>query len=242
MKQPTPVALALAFAILAAAASPANAQTTPAPRPMINVTGQGTIDRMPDRVVVSFSIVTNDDNATRATSANNALYAALLAKLHGLGIDPPAIKTTGYYLSFNQRPPEPNPQFPQRYGYVVTRSVTVTSDRTDQAGAIVDAGVGAGVTNVGGISFGLRDSRAAYREALAAAVADAETQAQALAAAAHVRLVRVLSLSAGYAPGPPVVQRFAMAGMAAPTPVPTNVQPSDLSVTATVSVSYEIAP
>jgi uncharacterized protein YggE len=230
---------ALALAIFAAA-SPAGAQTaTAAPRPpaRIDVSGQASIDRIPDRVVVSFSIVTNDDNATRATSANNALYAALVAKLHGLGIEPPAIKTTGYYLSFNQRPPEPNPQFQQRYGYVVTRSVAVTSDRTDQAGAIVDAGV----TNVGGISFGLRDNRAAYRAALAAAVADAESQAQAVAAAAHVRIVRVLSLSAGNAPGPPVVARFATA-LAAAAPIPTNVQPSDLSVTATVSVSYEIAP
>jgi uncharacterized protein YggE len=243
MKKTMPGALALALALLAAAL-PASAQTaTAAPRPpaRIDVSGQGTVDQMPDRVAVSFSIVTNDDNATRATSANNASYAALVAKLHGLGIEPPAIKTTGYYLSFNPRPAEPNPQFQQRYGYVVTRSVTATSDRTDQAGAIVDAGVSAGVTNVGGISFVLRDNRAAYRAALAAAVADAQSQAQALAAAAHVRIVRVLSLSAGNAPGPPVVQRFA-AAMAAPPTVPTNVQPSDLSVTATVSVSYEIAP
>jgi uncharacterized protein len=243
MKKPTPGALALAFALLATA-SPAVAQSAPAPRPAahVDVTGQGTIERNPDRVLVSFSIVTNDDNATRATSANNALSAALTTQLHGLGIEPPAIKTTGYSVTFNQRPPVPNPQFPQRYGYVVTRGVVVTSDRTDQAGAIVDAGVAAGVTNVGGISFGLRDSRTAYREALAAAVADAEGQARALAAAGHVRIVRLLALSAvSYAPSPRAFQVIG-AVTAARAPIPTDVQPSDLSVTATVSVSYEVAP
>jgi uncharacterized protein YggE len=123
----------------------------------------------------------------------------------------------------------------------VTRSVTVTNDRTDQAGAIVDAGIAAGVTNVGGVGFGLRDSRAAYREALAAAVADAESQARVLAAAGHVRIVRVVSLSAGsFSPGPRPFQVIGTVSRAAA--VPTDVQPSDLSVTATVSVSYEVAP
>jgi uncharacterized protein YggE len=234
---------ATALAVLAAT-SPAAAQTAPAARPAarIDVSGQGSVDRMPDRVTVSFSVVTNDDNATRATSANNTQYAALVAKLRALGIEPPAIRTTGYYLTFNQRPLQPNPQFQQRYGYVVTRSVTVTSDRTDQAGPIVDAGVSAGVNDIGGISFGLRDTRAAYRLALAAAVADAQAQAEALAAAAHLRIVRVLSLgAASYAPVPRPVPRFAAQALSV-APVPTDVQPGDLSVTATVSVSYEVAP
>jgi uncharacterized protein YggE len=191
---------------------------------------------------VSFSIVTNDDNATKATSQNNALYLALTAQLHGVGIELPAIKTTGYSLSFNQRPPVPNPSYPQRYGYVVTRSVAVTSDRTDQAGAIVDAGVAAGVTNVGGVSFGLRDTRAAYREALAAAVADAEGQARVLAAAGHVRIVRLLSLSAGSFGSPPRALQVIGAMTTRAASVPTDVQPSDLSVSATVSASYEVAP
>src|ERR1700694_5353323 len=129
----TPAAATLA---VLAAIAPAAAQTVSPPRPpaSIEVSGQGAVDRMPDRVVVSFSVVTNDDVATRATSANNSTYNALVAKLRGLGLDPAAIKTTGYYLSYNRRPPKPDPQFQQRFGYVVTRSVSVTSDRTDQAG------------------------------------------------------------------------------------------------------------
>jgi uncharacterized protein YggE len=237
------ITLATAALVLLAAAAPASAQTTTVTRPptRIEVGGQGAVDRMPDRVVVSFSIVTNDDAAARATSDNNAKYNELLAKLRGVGIEPAAVKTTGYSLSYNQRPAQPNPQFPQRYGYVVSRSVAVTSDRTEQAGPIVDAGVAAGVTSVGGISFGLRDNRAAYRAALAAAVADAEGQAQAIAAAAHVRIVRVLAINGGSSAPPPrplVIGRVQSAALA----VPTDVQPSDLTVNAAVTVTYEIAP
>ena len=239
------ITLAAALVTVLAGAAPAAAQTT-APRQLpaeITVSGQGSVDRTADQATVSFGIVTNDEVAARATSANNAAYNALVARMRALGVDAAAIKTTSYFLTYNQRPSQPNPQFQQRYGYVVTRGITVTTSRTDQAGAIVDAGVAAGVSNVNGVSFGLRDSRGAYRAALAAAVADADAQAQALAAAAHVRIVRTLSIGAGSysAPRPyPLAGRIAAAVLA--PPVPTDIQANDQTVTATVSVTYEIAP
>ncbi len=235
---------ALAAVALFGVVSPAGAQVSAA-RPVahIDVSGQGSVDRMPDQVVVSFSIVTNDDNAAKATSAANTTYNALVAGLRALGLDPAAIKTTSYSVNYNARPPQPNPQFQQRYGFVVSRVVAVTSAKTDQVGTIVDAGIAAGVTNVNNIAFGLHDSRAAYRTALAAAVADADAQARTIAAAAHVRIVRVLTIGTGGSPGPiRPMDTFAVRAAAAPPPVPTDVQPSDLTVTASVSVSYEIAP
>ncbi len=233
---------ALAAVALLAVASPAGARTTNQARALahIDVSGQGSVDRMPDQVVVSFSIISNDANATRATSAANTTYNALLASLRALGLDPAAIKTTSYGVSYNAPPPPPNPQYPQRYGFIVTRNVAVTSAKTDAVGTIVDAGIAAGVTGVNGIAFGLHDDRAAYRAALAAAVADAESQARALAAAAHVRIVRVLTIGTGGSVEPiRPIGTFAVRAAAAP--VPTDVQPSNLSVTASVAVSYEIA-
>ena len=86
------ITLAAAAIAVLAAVTPAGAQTalTPFVPAHINVSGQGSVERVPDRVFVTFSIVTNDDVATRATSTNNTLYAALAAKLGGLGIDPAA--------------------------------------------------------------------------------------------------------------------------------------------------------
>jgi uncharacterized protein len=223
--------------------APASAQTVrPGPRPAtLTVSGQGSVDRAPDRAFVSFTITTSDDNAGRATSANNAAYNALVAKLGALGLSGPAIRTTAYNVNYNQRPPQPNPQFGQRYGFVVSRNVTVTTDRTDQVGAIIDAGVAAGVTDVGSVSFGLRDGRAAARAALAAAMSDADAEAHALADAAHLRILRIVTVSANSGAPPP--RPFPLARMAmAAAPVPTEVAPSDLTVNATVGVTYEVAP
>ncbi len=236
---------AAAAATLVAVAAPAAAQAPAAPRPVqrIEIVGQAGVDRAPDRVIVTFEIVTNDDVATRATSANNAIYDALLAKMRGLGFAADAVRTTGYQLNYVARPAQPNPQYAQRYGYVVTRSVSVTSDSTDRAGAIMDGGVAAGVASIGSVDFTLRDPRAAYRAAQSAAVADAEAQARGLAAAAHVRLVRLLSITSGttpVAPRPIGVTRMMVAAVA--PPLPTDVQPSSLTVTASVTAAYEVAP
>lgn len=236
---------ALAAFALAACAVPAAAQTTiPVARQpaRIDVSGQGSVDRMPDQVIVTFDIVANDDLAARATSAANTAYAALLARMRGLGLDAAAVKTTSYTMSYNPRPPQPNPQVQARYGYVVERSVAVTTAQTDRAGTIVDAGIAAGATSVESVSFGLHDNRAAYRDALAQAVADADAQARALAAAAHLHVVRITDLRAGSAPAPiqPLVRTFKAA--ADSYSVPTQLQPGALTVNATVGATYEVAP
>jgi uncharacterized protein YggE len=245
MKTITAAAAAAALSFLACI-GPAGAQSArPEARPAtLTVNGQGSVDRTPDRAFVNFTIVTNDDVATRATSANNTAYNTLVAKLGALGLSGPALRTAAYNVAYNQRPPQPNPQYQPRYGYVVTRSVTVTSDHPEQVGAIIDAGVSAGVTDVGSVSFGLRDAHAAERAALTAAMADADAQAHAIADAAHVRIVRIFAVSANSAGTPPrpLVLGRLMVASGAPAPVPTEVAPSDLTLTASVNVTYEVAP
>jgi uncharacterized protein YggE len=130
-----------------------------------------------------------------------------------------------------------------RYGYVVTRTVTVTSDHADRAGAIVDAAVAAGVTTIGGLAFGLRDTSAVYRSALAAAVADAQAQAQVLVTAAHARILGLIDIGAtSYQPVVPLIVRSPMASGGVMSRAGSFVPPNDLTVTATVTLSYELAP
>lgn len=206
---------------------------------LLTVTGEGSITQAPDRATVSFAIETTDEQAANATSHNAAISNALNARLATLGIAAAAIKTTGYGLNYIPRPSRPDPNNPVRYGYTVTRSIDVSLDRIDGVGAVVDAGVAAGVTNVNGVAFGLRDDRAALRSAQAAALADAQQQARALAAAAGVRIVRIVAINpgGGIVPRGPVLQARALVAA-----VPTTIEPSDLTVNAQVTVAYEIAP
>jgi len=150
-----------------------------------------------------------------------------------------AVATTSYGLSYFPRPTKPDPANDQRYGYTVDRTIEVTVDAVERAGAVVDAGVTAGATNVNGVSFVLRDPHAAQRAAQSAAFDDAVQQARALAAAAGVRLVRILAIAPAGGGG---IRPMPMARMAlAAAPVPTTIAPGDLTVQAQVTVEYEIA-
>lgn len=229
-----------ALTIAAGSGSAANAQSTSGRRtPVMTVTGTGSVTHAPDRATVSFRIETTNDVAAAATSANAGIANALTAKLAPLGIPASAISTSGYNLNYNPRPPKPDPAAQQRYGYTVERTIDVVVNNVDGAGAVVDAGVAAGVTNVNGISFTLRDRSGAERNAQTAALADAVAQAHSLAAAAKVRLVRILAIAPSG--GPAAVLRTNPRLMMAAQSVPTTIDPGNLTVTEGVTVEYEIA-
>jgi uncharacterized protein YggE len=233
----------LAVLALALQAGPVLAAEPRTPRPAtLTVSGDGSVSAAPDRVTVSFRIESIDDQAARATSQNNTVAAALADALVRSGVARTAIRTSGYSIAFNPRPPKPDPNSTQRFGYIVERTVEVSVDRTDTAGAIVDTGVAAGVTGVNGVTFALRDPQAAYHAALIAALAEAQSQARTLAVAAHLRIVRIVDIApAGRGPQPtPLMRTAGRAVMAAA--VPTEIDPGNLTARATVTVRYEVAP
>lgn len=237
MKQRILAALA-ACALATGTAAAANAQTGRHVTSTLTVTGEASLTRAPDRAIVTFRIETTDDQAATATSDNAAIAAALGTKLAPLGIPAAAVTTSGYGLTYTPRPAKPDPASTQRYGYTVERTIEVAVTNVNATGAIVDAGVAAGVSGVNGVTFTLRDRGPAQRGAQAAALADAVAQARSLAAAAKVRLVRILAISpSGGVVQPQVTPRVMMS-----VAVPTTIDAGDLTVQASVTVRYEIAP
>jgi uncharacterized protein YggE len=207
----------------------------------VTVSGSGTISRDPDRATLSVAIVTSDDAAANATSANNRLYSALLERMRGAGINASAVKTSGYELNFVPKP-APNDNYkPPRTGYIVTRSLSIVVDNLSTVGAVIDAAVAAGVTQVNGVAYGLRDERGAHAAALAAAVADAAAQATAIAQAAHLRVgaVRRMSTVQSAPVFAPQVLRMSVASTAQ---VPTQITPSAVEVNANITVTYQLLP
>ena len=236
-------AIAVLIVALVAGGGPAAAAASPAPQPAtLTVSGEGSVTRPPDRVAVALRIESIAPQATRATTENTTVTNALHDALTKLGIAPAAIATTSYGISYNPAPPQPDPHQVPRYGYIVERTVTVTVDRTDLAGPIVDAGVAAGISGVSAVSFELRDPAASRRAALTAALADAQDQARTLAAAAGVRLVRLTAIAPAGSVPRPVPLLAGTPRMALAAAVPTQIEPGDLTARATVTLRYEIAP
>lgn len=209
---------------------------------LITVTAQGRATAAPDMATENFTIATNAESAAAATSDNNTRYDRLVRALESLGIAHADIRTTFYNLSYTP-PPQPRagvprPPVAERYGYFVNRSITVTLHRLDLVGKAIDTAVASGVTDIGGVSYGVTNNRDQIARALRSAVLDSRTRAEAMAAAAGLHVVRVKSMQQGFAEAP-----FPRVMMAAPipagTPAPTTIEPSDVEVTASVTVTYE---
>jgi uncharacterized protein YggE len=255
---------------LSVPATPALAQDTGgAAGSTLTVQGQATVSRPPEVASFSVGIENSDPSATAAQARNNALYDGVRAALARAGIPASAVKSSSYYIRYVPPPTPAPPEVPaavsaapaagaapgamrhtepvarlpmpinpgERYGYVVTRNLAVTTDPA-KVGAAIDACVSAGATDVGAVSFDLRDRRGAWNAALAGALADADGQARSLANSGRFRIARLKSIQAGPPPyGAGGQMMFARA--AAPG---TEIPPSNVDVSASLTVTYTIAP
>jgi uncharacterized protein YggE len=236
----------------AAGSSPSSDGTTAV------ITGQGLVSRPPDTATISASIQTNDDAAATATSKNNGAVAALTSALGALHVDPADIKTTYYNVSFNPRPvPVPMPVAPApmgqsiavypypggaRYGYNVNRQLSIMVSRVSDVGAVVDAAIKSGVTNVNGVQYGLKDRAPANEAALALALADAANQAKVVAAASHMRLGGIKQIQVGQTYGGPVPMPMRAMPASGVAGIPTEITPAAVEVRASVTVTYYLKP
>lgn len=217
---------------------------------LITVSAQGRASAQPDMATETLTISTNAATAAAATADNNSRFARLMSGLESIGVPKSDIQTVSYAISYTP-PASPAPAMTvpgaagaplpvpgtQPSGYFVNRSVQVTLTRLDLTGKSIDTAVAAGVTDIGGVTFGVRNNAAQLASALQSAVAAARRQASAMAQAAGLHIVRVRTLQQGYAEAP--VGRVMMASaIPAPAP-PTTIEPSNVEVIATVTVSYE---
>jgi len=205
----------------------------------ITVTAEGHARGMPDMANATFGISTYAATAAVAVSNNNVRYERLAKALNALGIAQDDVQTTSFNISYNPppRPPE-TPQQGVRYGYFVSRSVNVTVHAVSAVGTVVDAAVDAGVTDVNGVSFAIGDSSAQFALALRDAVRSARASAQALAQASGLRIVRVKEIREG-APTQILPSVSADLYRAAPAAAPTQIPPSPVQTSATVTVIFD---
>ena len=211
--------------------------------PTITVSASAEVSAQPDEAVVRLGMLAQAPEAADAQQRVNETMQRILAAVTGLGIPERSVRTEDLSLSpvyADQRPmPDREPQEPRIVGYRASNVVTIEVTDLARIGEIIDAGIGAGANQLQGISFRLRDDGEARAEAMRQAVAEAAVQAKAIADALGVRLGPVQEVVAGgydvRPPTPYVGARFAVAEMAA-----TPVQPGEVGITASVTVTYGI--
>lgn len=229
---------AIAALVVLVAVAPIAARADAPRATEIVVSGTGSVTLPPDLAMVNGSIQTNSANAADAVGHNNVIYERVVAALTKLGIARGDIALAGYNVSYNPKPPKPDAS--TTYGYTVSRDFTVKVRDIAKAGGAVDACTTAGVTSIGGVTFGLNDEGAAQAQATGKAVDDARAKAEALAAAAHLRISGIKSIN--LSGGGPVYPMSKMAMDAAPGQAPTQLDTSSVSVSVNVEMTFLAQP
>ena len=146
---------------------------------------------------------------------------------------------TGY--DFSQRYDMRDGSRNEVIGYTAQNSVVITVRDLNNVGKIIDAALANGANRIDSLNFTASDTSAAKNEALTDAVHGAKEKAQAVASALGVRLVRIANVYADTQADMPRNENYmpmmmAKGASAAATPI----APGELSVAATVNVTYVV--
>ena len=215
--------------------------------PKLTVRGEAELEKPADQMRLNIGVVTENRDADEALQENNDRMNAVVKAMQRVGLGEDEYQTGRFRIrpQYSRRPRQPAPDWrPQIIGYEVNNSVTVKTQKLDLAGEIIGAANDAGANTVDITAFELSDKRRYRAEALQEATKHAAEDAATVAEAAGLKLVRILAVNVDYTPIRPVEMDVAAGGRgmaAAPGSAP-SITPGDVSVTANVTIVYEIAP
>lgn len=207
------------------------------PEAKIQVSATGTTNMNPDMATVSAGVVTQGKTAREAMFGNATKMTRVFEELEAAGIEKKYITTS--QLSLKPKYNYQNRKAPKIDGYEARNTVSAKTYNLDDVGAMLDALVKAGVNNINGVQFSIKDSKAAKDKAREDAIREAREKAESMASAAGVKLGKLKSLSesGGNFRPQPVAYALEARSAGASTPVAAGEQ----AISVTVNMSYDIA-
>lgn len=206
----------------------------------LQVNGKGIVTAKPDKANITISVETTDQNASAAVKENAEKMNKVMGNLKSQIGKNDKISTTGYNLSpvytYDDKTRKSHLS-----GYRVSNSIVVESKNLESIGGLIDSATQAGANRIESLSFDT-DKRDEYRkQALVKAVQDARETADIVAKAADVTIVGIIKISPSYDFPVPLYREFALTAREAPAaPPPTQIEPGELTLSASVNIVFEI--
>ena len=235
--------LAITLLILPLALSacgPATIAASPAaPQRTLSVTGAGQVSLTPDIAYIYIGVHTEKPSATEAVAENSTSTQKVIDALKNFGVDAKDIQTINFSIW-------PNTQYDSQTGkqtgttYMVDNTVYVKVRELTKLASLLDTVVRAGANSVNSIQFDVADKTAALKQARAEAVKNAKEQAQELADTAGVTLGEIQTIAFYDSIPSPVMDAYGKGGGGAEASLAIPIQPGQMTLTVTVSVTYAI--
>jgi uncharacterized protein len=205
----------------------------------VTVTATDTVRVAPDRVSVRFAIVTRAQQPEAARQQNESASSNVLQAVRALNVPDRQIQVQSVRLSEEV---EYRQGRRVRIGFIARRDVQVILDDMDRLPQVIAAVVQEGATELGGISYDIRDRRAQEDEALRRAASRARQKADVLATSlgTSVRAVYAVAESGTSFPTPRPEMAYARMEMDMAQAEPAAYAAGELEVRATLTVIFEL--
>jgi uncharacterized protein YggE len=207
----------------------------------VTVNGTGTAAVLPDKATIMMSIVAQAADLATAQDRAAEVTGDVLDMTDSMDIPRDKVSTTGASVRPDYHWNRDTGEQELR-GYIAARQITVEIDDLGKLGEVVEGAVKAGVNQVTPPQLDSSSRKATYRVALQAAAEDARANAKKLAETLDTRLGQVISINAGSnVQQPPIPYRGANMAMAAESAdAVQSYNPAELSISATVTVVFEL--
>jgi uncharacterized protein YggE len=209
------------------------------------VAGHGKVLADPDRASVELGVTKRAQTARSAQEQVNQTVQLIISALSDLRIEEKDIRTSRVQLhpvydSGSRQAPATR----EIVAYEATYSLSVQLSDLNQVGTSIDLALEAGANQLRGVRYELREESQFRLDALEKAVQDASAKAEVLATASGVQIVRITEIIEGVSMPRPIEQRnVRMMGVAAEAmQADTAVLPGQLTVGASVTLRFEVAP
>jgi len=241
------VVLVLALALVAWTNGQADSQESR----LITVSGNADVRIVPDEVIVTLGVETWDKDLEVAKGRNDAIVKKVLALVTDHGIPPEHVQTD--YIGIEPRYRDGYYEQSDFIGYFVHKNVVITLRDLSQFEGLLSSALKAGVNYVQGIEFRTTELRKHRDEARALAVRAAQEKASAMAKELGQRVGKPQTVReeqsswwSGYGAwwgarwGGAMAQNTVQEVNGTPLNVDGSVAPGQISVTASVTVSFEL--
>ncbi|OQW49837.1 MAG: hypothetical protein A4S15_14115 [Candidatus Raskinella chloraquaticus] len=232
--------LMIALAIAAACSTTSLHAADGAEPARLSLTGRGEAHATPDIATITIGVVTQGANARDAAQANNRAMNEAVNSLKAGGIEARDLQTSNYTIQPLYTSDPNRSTTPRIASYRATNTLIVQIRDLTKVGDLLERAVSLGANTVSGPNFSLADPEMKRNEARKAAMADALARARLYAEGLGFRLGRVLMVREGetFARARPLSAEV----RAAASPAPPPIEAGESTISANVSVDWEILP
>ena len=199
----------------------------------LTVIGTATITCVPDMAEFSVGVETHAVTVSEAAASNAEALNAVIEALKAAGVVETDLSTSNYYVGseydYSTTPAK-------MVGYYVGNTLTVIVRDLEQVGAVIDAATAAGANQVYGVTFRAGQQSDSYDRALTLAIQEGTRKAQLMAVAAGHALGQLETIEESAVQSYGVNVAFDTAARVSGT----SIMPEELSVTASVTMTFEL--